>query len=200
MEPTPSIIVDEPLQAFFYDRVHQESEQLKPPLSAGTLHYLTQLLMQFTHSHRFFQDSDQPTTLPTLALLYKDALHAKSTHERNTTLRYLGDCALFISALFSDFFSRKGIGKDYFIGMGGGAYSALADYEFGDPEVFTELAECFPTISQITATACGHDMRYGADDILTLLDRWRQSPSDILGQQLSGLGVVPLNQPTRRDH
>jgi len=61
-------------------------------------------------------------TLRPLALLYGDALEARNERERCLCLQQLGDTALFLYALFPERYARHGIRRDYFIGMGGGAY------------------------------------------------------------------------------
>lgn len=176
----------------FSSGIKRESKDLLPPLSESTIHYLTQLLIYFSESKRLFQLENGVRLLPTLAMLYEDAYNAKTRQQRNAILRQLGDSALFMGALFCDYFSNKGLTKDYFIGMGGGAYSALVDYDYGDSHVFYELAEKFPKLLQVVAHVCAVELNYNAEEIFSLLERWQHSQDEMLRKQLHSIGIVPF--------
>lgn len=180
------------LTEYFAKGIHRESEALLPPLSDDLIHYLTHLLLHFSESNRLFANDKDSHHLPTLALMYESAYKAKTPYQRNITLRKLGDSALFMGALFFEYFSKKGINKDYFIGMGGGAYHALADYEYGDTALFCELAERFPKLLQVISSVCAIELNFNAEDIFSLLERWQQSKDATLRKQLHSIGIVPF--------
>jgi len=180
------------LSEHFFNGIHRESKALLPPLSDEAVQYLTHLLVHFSDSHHLFNVEDGRRYLPTLALLYESAYNAPTSHQRNSILRQLGDNALFIGALFFEHFSRKGINKDYFVGMGGGAYSTLGDVEYGDTGLFYELGDKFPKLLQVVARVCSVELNYNSDDIFALLERWQRSKDATLRKQLHAIGIVPF--------
>ena len=176
---------------YFSGGIAREANELAPPLSDGVIQYLTHVLIHFSESRHLFNTANNHCALPTLALLYESAHKAPTRHQRNTTLRQLGDSALFMGALFYEYFAKKGINKDYFIGMGGAAYSSLGDCNYGDSAVYYELAEKFPALLQVLANVCAVDLHYNADDIFSLLERWQGSKDDTLRKQLHAIGIIP---------
>lgn len=185
-------IVNLTMSEYFSQEIERESRHLLPPLSEDIVHYLTQLLIHFSDSRRLFEYKDRQLGLPVLALLYEDAYHASSLRQRSITLRHLGDSALFIGALFFDHFSKKGINKDYFIGMGGGAYSSLGNGNYENSHLFNELAGKFPKLLQVVAKVCATDFEYTAEDIFSLLKRWQQTKDITLKEQLNSIGISPF--------
>lgn len=177
---------------YFSDGIHRESKEIMNPLSDDVIHYLTHLLIQFSESNRLFNYQNNEQTLPTLALLYEEAYNAATTNQRTTQLKQLGDTALFIGALFFEHYAKKGINKDYFIGMGGGAYSSLGELHYKGGRVFVELAENFPRLLQIIANVCSIELTYNATDIFSLLERWQSSKNTTLKNQLHSIGIVPF--------
>lgn len=180
------------LKEYFYDGINRESKDLTPPLSEEALHYLAQLLIHFSQSKHLFQIENNTPSLPTLTLLYEEAYKAKTVFQRNTILRQLGDNSLFIGALFFERFAKKGINKDYFIGMGGGAYSSLGNLNYGESNIFGELANSFPKLLQVVANVCAVELNYKAEEIFSLLERWQKSKDATLRKQLHSIGIIPF--------
>ncbi len=192
MKEHASRISQQHLSELFKDRIEAQSQAISPALNEDTQHYLTQLLVRFAQSKHFLIDTHDGPSTPVLALLYHEARTAHTTHHRHMMLRQLGDCALFMGALFSDHSAKRGINKDYFIGMGGGAYSALADDDYSrNPHVFQEMAERFPRLLQVIASACTHQLSFDAEDIFALLDRWQTTKDQQLYEQLKSIGITP---------
>src|ERR1035437_1504994 len=71
------------------------------------------------------------------------ALESRGMQQR-ASLREIGDVSLFISGFFSDSLRRKLVDVDYYVSIGGSAYTALSriDADALSP-VFGELAEHF---------------------------------------------------------
>lgn len=191
------IISDMTLTEYFSKELQRESDAHTSPLSDETIYYLTHLLLDFSESSHLFENDNHSLRLPTLALMYESAHNAQTPHQRNITLRKLGDSALFLGALFFEHFSRKGINKDYFIGMGGGAYHALAGYQYGNSALFSELAENFPRLLKTIGNIFQLDINYNEEDIFSLLERWQQSNDATLRHQLQSIGITPFEFKTR---
>ncbi len=186
-----NLISDIPLLEMFVKGISSESKKLAPPLSDEVIQYLANLLIRFSRSKNLFIEENNAKSLPTLALLYQDANQATTSYHRNISLRQLGDSALFIGSLFSEHYAKKGINRDYFIGMGGGAYCALGDAKYGDPNTFYELADKFPKLISIMANACSRDSEFTAEEIFSLLERWQQNKNETIRKQLDAIGIVP---------
>ena len=61
-----------------------------------------------------------------------------------TSLKQIGDQSLFMSGFFADSFHRKLVDVDYYVSIGGTAYTALSRYETDTfSSVFAELADNF---------------------------------------------------------
>lgn len=190
MQKTTKMISTKNLNEWFKDRLLEASGSSSPALSEATLSYLVNLLVFYSDSQHFFEKRVDHLSLPTLAFLYRDAYEAKTTSEKLINLRRLGDVSLFIGALFPDKLKRAGIKKDYYIGMGGGAYSTLAAYRYGNPTVFNELSARFPRLLQIISAVCHRELLFDAEEIFALYKRWQASGDELLKRQLYSLGIT----------
>jgi hypothetical protein len=131
-------------------------------------------------------DRQQP-----LGIRLARALEAGGTEQR-ADLREIGDRALFISGFFSDSLRRQLVDIDYYVSIGGMAYTTLSrsDADTFSP-VFAELADKFigfaDVLSEVSErTACTANL-----DLLRLYDRWLKTGSARSGQRLVEQGIVP---------
>lgn len=181
------------LNEWFRDRLLHESHKTSPSFSDDTVSYLVNLLTHFSRSENFFTQNEHGLDLPTLAFLFRDANNAATPSQKILSLRHLGDSALFIGALFSEKFTRAGIKKDYYIGMGGGAYRALAEYSYDNQSVYNELSARFPRLLEVVAKVCSRDVQFDADEIFALYKRWQMSGDELLKRQLLSLGIGTIS-------
>ena len=182
-------ITETSLAGYFSRRLARHAERLRPPPHDDTCWYLGSLLDRFSRSEQLFTTQDGQLTLRPLALLYGDAQQASSERERCLLLQNLGDMALFLGALFPERFARYGLQKDYFIGMGGGAYDYLADNARQNRHIFAELARTFARMLEMVASVCSRSQPVSAEDILALYQRWLDSGDPLAERQLRALGV-----------
>lgn len=177
------------LANYFRERLHDIASQLAPAPHEDTLWYTSHMLARFGSSREFFTWNEGSVSIRPLALLYKDAHECGDERTRCLLLRQLGDMALFMGALFPDNYARRGIHKDYFVGMGGGAYDYLADNAAQNRHVFLELASTFTRMLELVARACSKQHAFDSRDILKLYERWQLSGDPLLAEQLRALGV-----------
>ena len=182
---------------YFREQLTEASEEERPPPQEDTLCYLANMLARFGETDQLFSYEDGNLTLRPLALLYSDAHEATSVRERCLILRHLGDLSLFLGALLPEFFARRGIRKDYFVGMGGGAYDYLSENSHSNRHVFSELAAKFTRILQLVGRACSRQGFFDATDILNLYQRWLESGDPLIAQQLQAVGIEPMDSRTR---
>ncbi|WP_111642257.1 hypothetical protein [Marinimicrobium alkaliphilum] len=184
------------LSDYFRRELEASSEHLQSPPQTDTLWYLGSLMARFSDSEELFGYDAGEVSIRPLALLYKDAHEAQNTRERCLILRQLGDLALFMGALFPGNFTRRGIHKDYFVGMGGGAYDYLSENAHQNRHIFSELATTFVHMLELIALACSRERVFDAEAIVQLYRRWQLTGDERLARQLRTLGVevVPAGE------
>lgn len=177
------------LAAYFRERLAEHARQLRPPPHEDTCWYLGTLLERFSRSASLFSTEQGRPVLRPLALLYQDAQQAHSERQRCDLLQQLGDMALFMGALFPKRYARFGIQRDYFAGMGGGAYEYLAENARGNRHIFGELAATFLNMLTLVARACSRQQPVTHEDVLQLYQRWLASGDRLAARQLKALGI-----------
>ncbi|XOV86891.1 MAG: hypothetical protein ACFHX7_18195 [Pseudomonadota bacterium] len=181
------------LADYFRERLQENSEELDPSPHEDTLWYMGNMLARFGHSRQLFSYDEGAVSIRPLALLYKDATETADFRQRCLILRQLGDLALFLGALFPENYARRGIRKDYFVSMGGGAYDYLAENSYQNRHIFSELAATFTRMLELVAAVCSRDTELDAMDVLQLYQRWQLSRDPLLAEQLRAVGVeVPV--------
>jgi hypothetical protein len=152
-----------------------------------TAFYVVQLLASFVERPAApGEDEHEP-----LALRLARALDAGG-HRQRMSLKQIGDLSLFVSGFFSYSLNRKLVDVDYYVSIGGCAYTALSRFETDTfSPVFAELAEKFvgfvDVLSEVSErTACSSNA-----DILRLYEKWLKTGSPRSGQLLIERGVVP---------
>jgi len=158
-------------------------------IAAGELtsFYVVNLLTGFLQ--RPAEEDETP-----LAFRLAEALDAAGVRQR-ANLRQIGDESLFISGFFADSLTRKLVDVDYYVSIGGTAYTALSRYETNTfSPVFAELAENFvrfvDVLSEVSERASLCSTSSNAD-LLRLYERWLKTGSRRSGQLLAERGVVP---------
>jgi hypothetical protein len=126
-----------------------------------------------------------------LALRLVRALESAGARQRDA-LRQIGDVSLFISGFFSDSLRRKVVDLDYYVNIGGHAYTALSHHE-GDTfsPVFAELADKFVDFVDVLSEVSERSSCGSNTDLLRLYERWLKTGSSHSGQLLVERGVVP---------
>ena len=126
-----------------------------------------------------------------LALQLVRALENGGAQQR-ATLRQIGDVSLFISGFFSDSLRRKVVDLDYYMSIGGRAYTALSRHEADTfSPVFAELADKFVDFVDVLSEVSERSSCGSNTDLLRLYERWLKTGSPRSGQLLLECGVVP---------
>ncbi|MEM0911319.1 MAG: hypothetical protein AAGJ37_10120 [Pseudomonadota bacterium] len=187
------LISEQNLIQYLTKKVECEVSQASLPVAEETIWYVINLLNYFAQSNNFFVQELKRKTLPTLAFLYKDASETKSNSNRNKLLRRLGDSSLFMGAWFSELYHRKGINRDYFIGMGNAAYDYLADNDLYQRQTFAELAKNFPELMSIASNVLTNDRELSTDDIFELHQKWMETNDPEIEKRLSKAGIIVIH-------
>lgn len=179
------------LEEFFIERVREAAVTQKTTLSADVEFYIVHLLTRFAHATNFFHTTtegrieDRP-----LALRLYDATFDAS--RRYLHLKSLGDTALYSAGVFFDGLGDHRGNVDYYITMGAGAYTSLANMSTYSEKrlgnIFDELGSRFPDFVEIVNLSCEHG---GDHNILKLVERWRLSGSQRAREKLVAYGISP---------
>ena len=144
--------------------------------------YLIDMLSGFVSSNQMGPDPG----LPTLTLLYRDALEATGA-KRIIAFKRLGDMSLFLSGFFIDYVRHTMNGVGYYIDMGSAAYDSIAR-ESSNP-VFSELSKKFVPVVGVLNTASA-----GALTHEDLIDMYvRDTTSLFIRRKLASKGSVVIN-------
>jgi hypothetical protein len=194
-----NIITNKSLQEYFFDSVNAAVRNQHIDTSDETINYLVNLLTTFSRSEDLFEYTEDGVTLKPLALMYTDALSETALIERIRILQKLGDTALFISGVFSDSLNRKIVDVDYYIAMGGNAYSYLSDsmrnHYRGSAvhPLFEELTKKFVDFVDVLSEVTENQWLATNYDIMRLYEVWVRTGSERTKAILQKLGIDPVS-------
>ena len=181
---TDAVVRRESASEYFKELV--EGALAHQRIAAGELtsFYVVNLLTGFLQQPA---DDDQTP----LAFRLAEALDAAGIRQR-TSLKQIGDFSLFVSGFFADSLNRKLVDVDYYVSIGGTAYTALSRYETDTfSPVFAELAENFVRFVDVLSEVSERASLSSNVDLLRLYERWLKTGSRRSGQLLAERGVVP---------
>jgi hypothetical protein len=192
------LVTDVNVREHFRDSIQSALSNQRVEAGEETVFYVVNLLAYYIHSENLFSQTSEGVELKPLALIYADAVEAKSLEDRHSALKRLGDVALLISGLFSSSLQRKVVDVDYYIAMGGSAYAHLSDISRGTPRgrafcaIFGELSHKFTTFVDVLAEV-GEQSRLGShSDIMRLYEIWLRTGSRRAAERLRKLGIEPM--------
>ncbi len=191
-----NLITNLNVNEYFNDAIHDAISHQHIYPKDETVVYIVNLLTYFTLSENIYEDSLKGRSSKPLALMFKDANDANSIEERNVHLRKLGDTALVTSGFFAGSFERSAVGIDYFISMGGGAYSSLAENnsrtfkEKGLGEVFSDLAGHFMSYVDVLTEVRESNELTDDRDVLCMYESWLKTGSEYARKRLQENGVL----------
>jgi hypothetical protein len=185
------------LEEFFKDSVTTAMARQGVEANDHTAYYVVNLLTLFARSEALFERDSDGVGLKPLALMLAEAADAETVQQRNHTLRRVGDISLFIAGFFGESLANKLVDIDYYIHMGGSAYSSLSENVGGTlrgrvySQVFAELAVKFQRFVDVLAdvrdgSRSAHDM-----DVLRLYEVWLRTGSARAERLLRELGIEP---------
>ena len=115
-----------------------------------------------------------------------------SPAERARHLREVGDHSLYVSGFFADSLSRGLVDLEYYIEMGGTAYSQLARMPSRtvSTDVYLELSDKFPRLVDVLAEVSDSSLGSNAS-VVQLYERWLRTGSEWIARKLRARGVLP---------
>ncbi len=179
--------LDASVAEFFQEKISSTIKNQGVDTSEPTEYYLVNLLSTFSTA----TVDDEP-----LALKMANAM-LSTPDERARHLKEVGDKSLYISGFFAESLQRKLVDVDYYIQMGGAAYSELAGYfrgyrkseVFG--EVYDELGQKFPRFVDVLAEISEQTSVTSSRSLVHLYERWLRTGSEWMERRLREHGVIP---------
>jgi hypothetical protein len=205
-EQAKSLVAVTNLREFFHDSMQTALRHQKVAVDDHTEHYVVNVLTMFARSDELYEKTPEGVRLKPLAHMLAEASEARSSQQRDSALRRLGDVSLFIAGFFAQSFARKLIDIDYHIAMGGRAYATLADstrnsvrgQAFG--AVFMELAQKFQRLVDVLNDVAEMSYTHTDQDILRQYEIWMKTGSPRAYNILRRLGVSPVPAVARSEH
>jgi len=169
---------------YFKELVEGAFVRQRIPAGELTSFYVVNLLTGFLQ--RPVEEDQGP-----LVLRLAEALDAAGMRQR-ASLKQIGDLSLFISGFFADSLRGKLVDLDYYVSIGGTAYTALSRYETDTfSSVFAELADNFVRFADVLSEVSERSACASNTDLLRLYERWLKIGNSRSGQLLVERGVVP---------
>jgi hypothetical protein len=192
------VITDMNVKEHFQQTVVAALASQKVQAEEDTVYYLVNLLDHFSRAENLFSATEDGSTIPPLALLYAQALEANDMETRQHLLRRLGDVALVVGGVFPGSLSRKLVDVDYYIGMGGSAFSHLSDMAHGSRRiralrgVYAELSMKFKAFVDVLAEVSEISQLNSSLDTLRLYEIWAKTGSPHMAGKLRKMGIEPM--------
>ena len=198
------LITETSLQEYFQTSISDALENQNVKAEAETIHYVVGLLTSFSRAEKLFECTPDGMTIKPLALLYAEAVEGKTVEGRSRALRRLGDVALFISGVFSQSLNRCVVDVDYYVSMGGSAYSYLSDTMRSTNRgramsgIYDELASKFVAFVDVLGEVseggnCNNDI-----DVLRQYEIWLRTGSTRAAERLRAVGIQPSTNASSR--
>lgn len=185
-----NLVVSSDVREYFHDRIESAINHQSLRIEEATVIYLVNLLGAYMRAQALFEKSADGLHVKPLAMHYADALNATTTAEKSQALRKLGDVALFISGFFAASLNRKLVDVDYYIAMGGTAYSAVQDLNRSPThQLFAELAENFARLVDVLSEVSDDSQLTSNGDLLRLYESWLNTRDPRAYEKLSRHGV-----------
>src|SRR5205814_7855929 len=174
------ILSAQSIRDFFRDLLARAIENQRAQVQPFTELYLVNLPHEFLASEALYGQSEDGTwQQKPLAFLLKEALEEAGV-ARVRLLRRLGDTSLFVSGFFPDSLARRSslADVDYYIAMGGRAYSSLG------AGVWEELSAKFRLLVDLLNEVSERTLHSTNAGLVRLYERWLKTGSDRLASLL----------------
>ncbi len=198
------LITETSLQEYFQTSMSDALENQNVKAAADTIHYVVSLLTSFSRAEKLFEYTPDGVMIRPLALLYADAVEGTTIDERNRALRRLGDVALFISGVFSQSLNRCVVDIDYYVSMGGCAYSYLSDAIRSTNRgramsgIYDELATKFVAFVDVLGEVSEGGNCNNDTDVLRQYEIWLRTGSARAADRLRAVGIHPSTNTSSR--
>lgn len=178
------------LREYFRQSVAAALQRNEVEVDQHTCGYVGDLLTLYARSEALFEQGENGPELKPVALVLAAAID-RDRVERYRALQRVGDQSLFIAGFLGDSLATRLVDIDYYVSMGGAAYSTLsAGSRSMLAPVFAELARNFlefvDVLADLRETACDAN-----EDLLRLYETWTRTGSRRAARRLRAHGIDP---------
>ena len=175
---------------FFRARIHDAISHSGIETSEMAEFYLVNMLDQYREVSKLFAEEGDGPVLKPLALILDEAQSADAVAKR-ACLKRLGDTALYVAGFFTDYIHKSLVNLNYYISMGGAAYSMLSTLERkrAIQELYYELAVKFSVLVEILADVSPWAQHIDNQRLVRLYERWLESGDERLKSILKREGI-----------
>ncbi|MFT7622033.1 MAG: hypothetical protein ACI9WU_001198 [Myxococcota bacterium] len=188
------IHMHEILNGYFHEQVTKSARDLSVDVPPETQMYLADLCTRFANPEALFAKTEGRNELEPLALIMERALEGDEI-ERIRTLRHLGDTALYTSGFFADKIERTGVDVEYYVQMGGMAYSNVSSLAEGRAGrsfhgLYSSLSNHFHQLVTVLWELADRARMTTSKGLLETYQKWEETGSDRLRRHLMKQGFV----------
>lgn len=181
------------VDTFFYELLNNAIEAHKLKIRPESQVYLLKLLTEFIRPENLYlQDGAGNLKEEPLAFMLKEALEEKQPEMSKKMFRKLGDVSLYFSGFFQDRLHKKLVDIDYYIELGGTAYSEVASrtQENHMAEMYGEMSQKFSALVDVFAEMSDQTTLKTETNLLKLYDHWVQTKSKRAEKILMEAGII----------
>jgi hypothetical protein len=175
---------------FFRTRIHKAITNSGVETSEMAEFYLVNLLDQYREVSKLFHEEGDGPVLKPLALMLDEAQDADPLAKR-ASLKKLGDTALYVAGFFTDYIHKSLVNLNYYISMGGAAYSTLSTLERkrAIQELYYELAVKFSFLVEVLAHVSPWSQHLDNQRLVRLYAQWLKSGDERIKAILEREGI-----------
>jgi len=162
-----------------------------------TAFYIVNLLTLFARSEALFDQTENGIELKPVAKVMAESIEAELPMERRYALQRVGDVSLFVAGFLGDGLAAKLVDVDYYVCIGGSAYSALSESVRGSLRgkvfgtVFAELAAKFQKFVDVLTEVRDEAKNSQDIDVLRTYEVWLRTGSERAARLLRKHGIEP---------
>ncbi len=180
-------------EGYFKEEVEMASRKLQLDTLPQTKAYLVDLLRHYMDASNLFDEESLSgkRQRSTLASLYLKASNETETVKHHT-LKKLGDTSLYISGFFAESLSRKLVDVNYYVDMGGTAYTLLAKdtKEESSRKIFNELSNKFVQFVDILSWISKKASIQTEANLIQVYESYLKTKSQVAKEILISKGIL----------
>ncbi len=192
------LITNTTIREYFHGSITDVVVNQQIEIQPEIVYYLVNLLTEFSRSEKMFEQTGNGVEFKPLALRLADAVEEHSSMQRARLLQKLGDISLFVAGVFPDSLIHRLVDVDYYIAVGGSAYSSASESMRNTPktktlqQLFNELTEKFVVFVDVLAEVSEQTHLASNADLLRTYEVWVRTGSKRAEQRLRRRGVTPF--------
>ena len=197
---TSRIVVHSNLIEFFMGLVRDALRNQRLDTDEMAEFYLVHLLAEFQKTEKIRMRCPKTGQEEPWAITYLRAAQSDSIEKMNL-LKGLGDRSLYLSGIFAEYLESTPSGLNYFMSLGGNAYTHLADMISSTTQselqdLFQELSNKFCHFVNILSEVSESAGINKDQDLLKIYERWLKTKNKRLEKTLLQAGI-PIHHTDR---